>query len=444
MSSPNALLAQLRDILKELYPTIESAIIVVDGAEIPRANIPFSSAASQNWHAILREAHNRRKVLALVDVALQDFDRDDLRAIREAYRAAFLASVTAAGPVRDQPPRQTDPPAAPTTVDLAIVTALPEELEPVLSLIGGREHWESFMLDKFIHYRAQFTGGSRPLNVVACSLWKMGGDPTTAQIIRLKQLRPRLIVMTGICAGWQEKDIHLGDVMVADRALHGGEGKVTDTGLLRDIHTYQPPPWLLGLLKDFEHNRQWVNTITTPRPHTLRFQAEWLLCQLATRGPAFPSSEADWSDIKANNIDYPRVRKLLLDKKYITSTGKLTRQAEKRLTELRRQHYGQLVPTPDRPEPTVHYKAFASSEAVVAAPNPFTDLSKSVRGIGALEMEVASLLAAALEIGVPAFAVKGVSDYGIPDKDDAFHTYAAEASARWMFAFSCHYGHLVP
>jgi nucleoside phosphorylase len=352
-------------------------------------------------------------------------------------------STKAAAPERYQPSHMAQPSSAPAVVDLAVVTALQEELEPILNLIGGREHWTSFTLDNFIHYRGQFTCASRPLNVVACSLWKMGGNPTTAQIIRLKQLRPRLIVMTGICAGWQEKDIQLGDVLVADRAFHGSEGKLTETGLLRDIRTYQPPPWLLGWLKDFEHDRQWVATMTTPRPHTLRFQAEWLLCQLKTKGPAFPFSEADWFELNATSIDYPRVRKLLLDKKYMSSTAKLTRQAEQRLAELSNQHYGQLVPTPDKPEPTVHYKAFASSEAVVAVPDPFTEFAKSVRGIGALEMEVASLLAAAMEIGVPAFAVKGVSDYGTPVKDDVFHTYAAEAAARWMYAFICRYGHLL-
>jgi hypothetical protein len=31
--------------------------------------------------------------------------------------------------------------------------------------------------------------------------------------------------------------------------------------------------------------------------------------------------------------------------------------------------------------------------------------------------------------------VKGVSDFGTPEKDDAFHEYAAEAAARWMYAF---------
>jgi nucleoside phosphorylase len=120
-------------------------------------------------------------------------------------------------------------------VDLAIVTALREELDPILNLIGGKEHWTTFTLDHFVHYAGQFTYDSRSLRVVACALWQYGSNPTTAQIVRLNQLHPRLIVMTGICAGWQEQGIHLGDVIVADRAFHGGAGKLTSAGLRPDI-----------------------------------------------------------------------------------------------------------------------------------------------------------------------------------------------------------------
>ena len=35
---------------------------------------------------------------------------------------------------------------------------------------------------------------------------------------------------------------------------------------------------------------------------------------------------------------------------------------------------------------------------------------------------------------MPAFALKGVSDHGTPKKDDAFHRYAAEMAALWVYA----------
>ncbi len=97
---------------------------------------------------------------------------------------------------------------------------------------------------------------------------------------------------------------------------------------------------------------------------------------------------------------------------------------------------------PDKPAPAGHYKAFASSDAVVAAPDSFAKLAESVRGIGAFGDGSGGTVVCGSKIGVPAFAVKGVSDYGTPDKDDLFHTCAAEVSARWMYAFICKYASL--
>jgi nucleoside phosphorylase len=328
-------------------------------------------------------------------------------------------------------------------VDLAIVTAMPEELEPVLGLIGGRENWEAFEIDRYVHYRARFGLKSGALNVIACTLWKYGGHPTTAEILRLKALRPRLIAMTGICAGWESKGIHFGDVMVAERAFHANEGKLTAQGFEPDTRTYQPPPWLLQWLGDFSSNIQWASTIRTPRPRSLRYQIEWLLCQIAGRGPSFPESAEDWRKVKANRIDYPRARKFLLDNGLLIETGALTELALSRLDHLRRQSHGKLMPRLDPRQPTAHYGAFASTEAIIAVEHPFLEHSQRIRKVRAVELEVASLFAAAAEIGVPAFAVKGVSDYGTPDKDDAFHKYAAEVSARWMYQFVQTYSHLL-
>jgi nucleoside phosphorylase len=322
-------------------------------------------------------------------------------------------------------------------VDLAIITAMQEELEPVLNLLGGRQQWQTRDLDGFRHFQAQFPCGPRPWSVIAGSLWKYGGNSTAAEVLRLKPLQPRLIVMTGICAGREEKDIQLGDVIVAERAFLAGEGKKTAEGFLADIRTFQPSPELMLLLKDFAHNRQWAASLTTPRPRSLRYQAEWLLCQLATQGGAFPANDADWASIRQECPNYTHVRTLLLEQKLLGSTGKPTAQARKVLDNLRERHYGQLMPIPDREQPAVHYYAYASTEAVVSVARPFQDWAAQVRNVGAIDLEVAALYAAAAEIRAPVFAVKGVSDYGTPTKDDAFHAYAAEAAARWMYAFVC-------
>jgi nucleoside phosphorylase len=324
--------------------------------------------------------------------------------------------------------------ARPEQADVVIVTAMREELEPVLKLRGGQDAWSTFLIDEFIHYSSRFEIGSRSLSVVACSFWKYGGDPTTAAVVRLKSLAPRLIVMTGICAGWESKGIHFGDVIVAERAFHVGEGKQTTGGFQPDPYTYQPPPWLVQWLRDFAHDEDWSKAIQTPRPRSLRYQIMWVLCRMHER-PSFPGTEADWRELENEQIDYPRVVELLRSSRLVTQRGALTKRAQTLLIELRQRNYGKLIPTPDPLQPSVHYGTFASTSTIIAVENPFLEYAERFRSVRAIELEVASLFSAAAEIRVPAFAVKGVSDHATPEKDDAFHIYAAEAAARWADAF---------
>lgn len=325
-------------------------------------------------------------------------------------------------------------------IDVAIVTAMDDELRPVLKLIGGKDRWQSLTIDQFLHYQARFEVQEGSLNVVACSLWKYGAQPTVAQILRLKQLKPRLIVMTGICAGWEAKEVHFGDVIVADRAFQLGEGKQTDKEFQPDLRTPAPPPWLLQWLGDFAHDQEWSAHIQAGRPRSLRYQAEWLLCQVAQRGASFPETEADWEQVRENGIDFPRAWQRLVDGGLLDDAGALTEAAQANLNALRRKNYGKLLPLPDPAQPRVHYGAFASTEAVMAVTEPFAEAARHTRKVRAIELEVAALFTAATEIGVPAFAVKGVSDYGTPEKDDMFRDYAAEAAACWMHGFLRSYG----
>lgn len=325
------------------------------------------------------------------------------------------------------------------TCDIAIVTALPEELDPVLRLLGGRDQWREFEIDHYTHYAGHFVYGSHTFDVVACMPDRMGGDSTVGAVHRLKQCQPRLLVMTGICAGRQDKGIVLGDVVVADRAYHIGEGKHDGEVFFRDLRTYLTKGPLLQRLKDFAYERAWHTTITTPRPRSLRYQSEWLLCQIASQGTAFPQTDAERDETRLHCPNYTQARERLQKQGFLNTRGTVTTSAKKHLASLRNQHYGLLAPTPDPDTPKVYYMAFGSSEAVLAVEKPFANLAEYVRTTGAIDMEVASFYAAADQIGVDAFAVKGICDYATQEKDDLFHEYAAEASARWMYAFVCAY-----
>ncbi len=82
-----------------------------------------------------------------------------------------------------------------------------------------------------------------------------------------------------------------------------------------------------------------------------------------------------------------------------------------------------------------HLEAMASGSAV-RADSPFRDVRVPVRGTAALDMEGAAFaLAASRHHHTPWLIVKGVCDYDNEQKNDAYHDYAARASAAYALSF---------
>jgi nucleoside phosphorylase len=143
----------------------------------------------------------------------------------------------------------------PDKVDLVFITAMEDELTPVLKFASD---WRQFSIDGFPHYHTEIPFGKIDLSVVACSPWKYGSEATVGALHRLQKLNPRAVVMTGICAGWEEKDVQLGDVIIATRAFFTDEGKLTSDGMLYDTETFSPNVWLIKHLQSVERNLRWV------------------------------------------------------------------------------------------------------------------------------------------------------------------------------------------
>jgi nucleoside phosphorylase len=334
-------------------------------------------------------------------------------------------------------------PKRPTHADLAIVTAMSEELQPVLQLAGGEEHWHSFVISGFLHRHTQLALDARSISVVVCSQSVYGGEGTVAALHRLEQIQPGLVAMTGICAG-RENSTHLGDVIVAEHAFGGDEGKRTSEGLQADVRTYGPPEDLLGMLKDFENDKQWHISLKTPRPISLRFQAEWVLCRSIARDSVNPQDGDDWLTLKQQKIEWKRVREWLIKRGWITQeAGCLTEMGRRAREELRQANYGMCEPTADPEMPNCYVRPFASVTPIVADDDPFFEYQRHVRKVSAIDLEIKALFKEAANLHMPAFAVKGISDYGTPEKDDAFHEYAAETAARWMYAFINRYSEVL-
>src|SRR6266702_2925538 len=82
-----------------------------------------------------------------------------------------------------------------------------------------------------------------------------------------------------------------------------------------------------------------------------------------------------------------------------------------------------------------HIKAMASGSAV-RADTPFQDVRAPVRGTVAIDMEGAAFgLVMSHHPLIPWLVVKGVCDYADKTKNDAYHDYAARASALYALSF---------
>jgi nucleoside phosphorylase/CheY-like chemotaxis protein len=111
--------------------------------------------------------------------------------------------------------------------DVAILTALEHtELEAVLKL---NCKWEHKNIDGFDYYLGSTLAKSgEAISLVTASSDRMGVSAASALTTRVGILfKPKLMVMTGICAGVKTK-VQLGDIIVADHVWDWSSGKITE------------------------------------------------------------------------------------------------------------------------------------------------------------------------------------------------------------------------
>jgi tetratricopeptide (TPR) repeat protein len=177
----------------------------------------------------------------------------------------------------------------------------------------------------------------------------------------LEECRPRIAIMTGICAG-DARQVQLGDLVVAERTFTYDNGKFTLDEQGRSVHQHD----------------------------TLTYQLDANILQ-------FLGLFDDWKPLVAG----------------------LQRPSSSR----------------EPRETACHLKAMASGSAV-RADNPFEDVRAPVRGTVAIDMEGAAFgLVMSRHPLIPWLVVKGVCDYADRTKSDAYHDYAAHASALYALSF---------
>lgn len=321
--------------------------------------------------------------------------------------------------------------------DVLLITALKEEFDAAL-LSFARESADDSGVDRWNDLtfpaateckRGVFRKDGVPLfNIVVARPPRMGGIHTGMMAAVLAhQLKPRCLVMCGVCAG-NPKVVALGDVVVSELAYQHDEGKSEPVKFEGD-HRQTP------ISKAWNDAAEAINVALLPSygaasPGDARF---WLLERLYAgdnphRHPALPRyfGTGQWRSMT----------KALVEEGVIERTGPEFHLTSAGVDEVEDSMAVDVDP-PERLPIAIKVGPIASGNAVVKDGVTWENLGRmGVRTVAALEMEGAALALVARSLEIPQWIVmKGVMDHADPRKEDRFKPFAARASAEVLRAF---------
>lgn len=305
--------------------------------------------------------------------------------------------------------------------DVIVVTALYEEMEAFKQVLDL--DWRKLSDPRGLPY---FSGAWDGRRVVLGFASGMGGTSTVQRINELLTAHPApRLAMCGICAG-NPDDVELGDVVVADRVYPYDAGKHTSDGFLPDIRTYSPNRAWLQHARLTNTAGAWQNGLPA-RPPTLRELGDRIILAMGegerpkrkTMGIATATWQVVWARLAREGwVDSARSARAVL-------TAKGAERAEDLESD------GLTEPEP----PRVHFGPMASGASVRADGQIFATAKRHQRKLIAIEMEAAAVGEVASAVGCEFIVAKGVADFADGFKDDLFHAYAMESSARFLTAF---------
>ncbi len=326
-------------------------------------------------------------------------------------------------------------------VDVLVVMALWDELKALLACLPKDVQPSSrFSAQGFPYQLIRLqTASGRHLSLAAVHAPEMGETAMATHCSLLtKELSPRVLAMTGICAG-NKQETFLGDICVADRVFKVDGGKkvthqrnleditIEDEAHYQDIRTYNLKPVWKTLIEDLPDS--WKDRIGLPRPKSFAYQERWLLHTV--HGGKNPLNDPDRQD-HCPQMD--RVVDRLLERGLLCSDGiALTEEGKKAVMP---SPWHQHRPIEQDPiSPRVHIGPVGTLSYVCQDPNLFPRLKWHSRKMIGIEMEGAAMGAVAEIHDLPMILVKGVADYGDHDKDDGFRHFAARAAAAFLLHF---------
>jgi nucleoside phosphorylase len=310
-------------------------------------------------------------------------------------------------------------------VDVCIICALEEEADAVEQEVS--EHCQTAFATgttddgRFVYRYTTITNNKQEPLTLFLFCQTHPGPVSAAHDVGslLKEFQPRFAGMSGICAG-DKRHLRLGDLVVAEYAYHFEEGKVTrdQQGLLvhqPDGITYGPASHLLRYIRTF---KAWKTPVAALKKHVFH------------TGPWVAQQDVSSQPIGSTGC-FTRIASLLTaswtwfqDRTWQIAKSTSTGSPRKRASCC-------AIRGTDEPQRCV--AALMASGMAVRSDDPFGALQRQHRKTWALDMEAASFYLALRDFpGMDGLVVKGVCDYADLFKDNAFHDFAARASAIYL------------
>ena len=325
---------------------------------------------------------------------------------------------------------------------------------------GAIEH-EKFHSSLLYHTLTTKDRNDRAFEIqVYCPRNQAGSVMTATDTISiLNPLSPDWVFMTGVCAGNPRKTV-LGDVIIAEKVIDPGYGKIDHTGIHHDIRPLTIDSYLSAAIMETKNalRGSWNQYIVTARPITRRYQQEVIRELLHKNHPSGVYIPDIMSGIpetfKSKEECYEVLRNLTsTDPPQITHSpdGKYVLNSEQ-YEQLTRLIQDTTFPKLDTKEPEVYSGTLLTDVSAVRADIDEKQWIQYGEEVGArdlygLEMEGLGLYDAIQTLNrdrhpkIKFMLVKGVSDYAGRKKDYQFHEYGKQASAVFVYEFLRRYGY---
>ena len=327
-------------------------------------------------------------------------------------------------------------PAASERVDVLLVTATSEEFEAAKDAFtvveAGRDgvrEWNAREDTNASHLTGTFFSVGRALFTMALAKpTRMGANRTgTVATALVERLRPRYLMMCGVCAG-NPADLALGDVVVSELVYQYDEGKIDLHGFTGD-HRQSPVSYDWLRAAD-ALNPETMPSYGRPTDADARF---WIMERLHAGGdPRKHPARRRYFEPGGWRSAIEALEAAGL----VVVEGDELRLTNKGEDEVRRSILMDVDP-PARLPFAIMRGPIASGNVVVKDGITWDKLARmGMRSVLGLEMEAAVIGEVARGANVERWIViKGVMDHADPRKDDRFKPFAARASAEVLRAF---------